>query len=491
MRWLGPSLFVRISAIFLALLLVLSLAHLWIATETARDFAQESDQSLNRYLAKDLVPTFAPAVAERFQEDAVDALIGRMMVFNPRVEIYLLDIDGTILAAHSGGRALVRRSVALPPIRRFLAEAALPLPIRGDDPRSLEDQVPFSVAPITIGGKPGYLYLILGGEQYRSIAAMVEESYIIRNSLIGLLAMFLLIGVAGLTVFFVLTKRLRAMTAVVRQFERGSYGQRVGDMSPDEIGQLGRAFNDMADRLVRHMQEMQNTDALRRELVANVSHDLRSPLASIQGYLETILMKDEHLPQSERRRFLETIYRNVTRLNTLVSELFELSKLDARQVEPVLEPFSLSELVQDVVLKFQPLAQDKRIALESDFARDIPPVIGDIGMIERVLSNLIDNALHYTPPGGRVLIALEPGCGEVWARVRDNGIGIDAQHLAHVFERFYRADKSRSRGQAGIGIGLAIAERIMHVHGRELTLKSAPGEGSEFAFSLPVRPRAA
>jgi signal transduction histidine kinase len=292
-------------------------------------------------------------------------------------------------------------------------------------------------------------------------------------------------------VFFLLTKRLRAMAATVRAFERGDYAQRLPETPHDEIGQLGRAFNEMAGQVVSHLAQIERSEHLRRELLANVSHDLRSPLASIQGHLESLLMTGYKQDADKRERFLTIIYDNVKRLGALIDELFELSKLEARQVAPHLEPFALSELVQDVLLKFQPMALERHVRLAGDFPEALPTVRGDIGMIERVLSNLIDNALRYTPPGGRVLIALEPRPGEVWTRVRDNGIGIDAQHLAHVFERFYRADKSRSREQAGIGIGLAIAERIMHVHDRELTLQSAPGEGSEFAFSLPIRPRAA
>ena len=335
--------------------------------------------------------------------------------------------------------------------------------------------------------------MILSGEQYESIFAMVEESYIIRSSLATLLASFLLIGVAGLLVFFLLTKRLRAIIAVVGQFEQGNYGGRVPETTSDEIGQLGKAFNQMAGRIEANLEQMQKTDSLRRELVANVSHDLRSPLSSIQGYLETILMKDEGLPAAQRRRFIEIIYNNVTRLGRLVGELFELSKLDAKQVQPNKERFSLSELVQDVVLKFQPGAKKRRIRLQTAFSKNLLFVNGDIGMIERVLSNLIENALQHTQ--GEVTVKLEPNGDSILVEVSDTGAGLPEADLPHIFDRFYRVDKSRSRASGGAGLGLAIARRILETHDSDISVRSDAESGTTFYFVLatcdPPSPRKA
>ncbi len=412
------------------------------------------------------------------------------MIFNPRVEIYLLDGAGRILAPDVAAGGLARDRVALAPLRAFLQAQPPPLPIYGDDPRSTDKRKPFSVAPIRIGDAPGYLYLILGGEQYESIAAMVEDSYIVRNSLISLLASALLIGIVGLVVFFLLTKRLRTMMATVRAFESGDYGRRVPLRARDEIGQLGRAFNEMATRIEHTLEEMRRSDQLRRDLVANVSHDLRSPLASVQGYLETVLMKDAQLPADERRAFLDVIHTNVVRLSSLVSELFELSRLEAQQVKPLPEPFALPELVQDVVMKLQPQAQEADVSLTSRVTRALPFVTADIGMIERVLTNVIENALRHTPPGGEVWVEaaapLAPGT-PVTVRIADTGPGIRAEDRPHVFDRFYRADKSRTRrdGRGGAGIGLAIAKQMLTMHGCEIYVERTGADGSVFAFTLP------
>jgi signal transduction histidine kinase len=486
-KWLFSSLYGRISAIFLVLLLVLSLTQLLVSVDSARNFSRESDQSLNRRLAADLAKTFQPALRSGLDREAMAHRIHDMMVYNPRVEIYLLDAEGGVLAYFSEQKPLERDRVALGPLRKFIAGGdAVLLPIFGDDPRTTDKRKPFSAAPIRIGAEPGYLYLILGGEQYESVASMVEESYIIRNSVISLVATFLLIGIAGLIIFFLLTKRVRAMAAAVRAFEHGDYSERVPEKSADEIGQLAKAFNDMAERVEANLEAITRSDNLRRELVANVSHDLRSPLASVQGYLETVLMKDALLTRGERARFLEIIHANVLRLSTLVNELFELSRLEARQIQPQQEPFALSELVQDVIVKFQPQALERHITLSSSFPHDLPFVAGDIAMIERVLSNLIDNALRYTPRQGTVRVMLEPGDGTVTVRVADTGYGIPAEDLPHVFDRFYRVDKSRSRDSGGSGIGLAIVKRILEMHESDVVVESTSPSGTVFAFALPA-----
>ena len=494
MKRLFSSLYWRISAIFLVLLLGFGLTQLWLSVQSARNFVQESDQKLNRHLAAEMARAFKGFLQPALDRDGLARAVREMMVFNPRLEIYLLDEGGRVFADFSGGTAGTRARVGMEPIHKLLAKGKpLPLPIRGDDPRHEGRQKPFSVAPIQFGDRPGYLYVILSGEQYESIFAMVEESYIIRSSLATLLASFLLIGVAGLLVFFLLTKRLRAIIAVVRQFEQGKYGGRVPETTDDEIGQLGKAFNQMAGRIEANLEQMQKTDSLRRELVANVSHDLRSPLSSIQGHLETILMKDEGLPAAQRRRFLEIIYNNVTRLGRLVGELFELSKLDAKQVQPNKERFSLTELVQDVVLKFQPAAKKRRIRLQTAFSKNLAFVNGDIGMIERVLSNLIENALQHTQ--GEVTVKLEPNGNSIRVEVSDTGSGISEEDLPHIFDRFYRVDKSRSRASGGAGLGLAIARRILETHDSDISVRSDTETGTTFYFALaasdPPPPRKA
>lgn len=479
------SLYGKVSAIFLLLLLIIGAVQLRVFLQTSMEFAAEADQKLNHDLARDLAKHFEPFLADSLDEVGIGHSFHDLMVMNPRVELYLIDEAGGLLAYFADPAKIKRMAVSIAPVKTFLqADGNAPMPIYGDDPRSLDKRKPFSATPVLIGGQQqGYLYVILGGEEYDSVSAMLENSYIVKTSASFLGWVFAGALMAGLLLFFLLTRRLRSMTATVDQFARGDYQQRIAVGSSDELGQLGRSFNQMADALVESIASIKMNDALRRELVANVSHDLRTPLASIQGYLETIFMKKEELDEERRQQFLDIIYQNTTMLNRLVGELFELSKLDAKQSEPEIEPFSLAELVQDTVMDFRPQADEHGVVLKAEYPQNLPLVRGDIGMIARVLTNLIENALHYTE-AGTVTVTLIGGTGSVEIRVEDTGRGIPPEDLPHIFDRFYRVEKGRSSTPGGTGLGLAIAQKIAAAHHSEIRVESQIDQGTTFYFAL-------
>jgi signal transduction histidine kinase len=276
------------------------------------------------------------------------------------------------------------------------------------------------------------------------------------------------------------------MTNVVEEFERGNFDKRLEIDSKDEIGQLANSFNEMADTIVANMEELKRTDDLRRELVASVSHDLRSPLASIQGYLETIFIKEDALNPEEIKKYLEIIFNNTKMLNKLVNELFELSKLDAKQVQPKPEPFSISELAQDVLMKFKQQAEKSQINLDSVLPQNLPLVYADIALIERALSNFIENAISYTPEQGTVKVILTGEPQNVRVTVQDTGCGIPSEDLPHIFDRFYRVDRSRDRSTGGTGLGLAIAKKILDLHESEILVESQIDVGTKFSFDIRI-----
>jgi two-component system OmpR family sensor kinase len=244
---------------------------------------------------------------------------------------------------------------------------------------------------------------------------------------------------------------------------------------------LATTFEEMSARIGLQLEQLREVDLHRRELVANVSHDLRTPLASLRGYLDTLLLKEGTLSKEEQRRFLEIASRHSERLGRLVDELFELAKLDAQVTPPRAEPFSMPELVQDVVQKFQLRAEGAGVRLAAEFLHELPPVDGDIALMERVLENLIENAIRYTPAGGRVTVALAAEEGKVVVRVSDTGRGITEESLPRIFDRFYRGDDPTG---GGAGLGLSIARRILELHGATLTAQSAVGQGTVFSFAL-------
>ena len=481
------TLYARLALVLAGLFTVVGVFFLLLLALATERFEQELTQKLNRELAAQIVAERLPFDGEQVDQAALEHIFHMMMVINPKVEIYLLDPEGRILAYSAPPGKVRRARVNLTPVRRFLAPEAA-LPILGDDPRASDRRKVFSAAPIAHGDRlQGFLYVILGGEAYEGSAEMLQGSYVLRL-IAGLGTAGLLFALLTATLLFaLLTRRLRRLSAAVTAFkESGTLLPITGRHNGDELDRLIAAFEDLAGRVNAQMAKLRQTDTLRRELVANVSHDLRTPLASLHGYLETLLIKDSSLDDADKRRYLDIALKHSTRLSRLVAELFELAKLDANEIKPQHEPFSLPELVQDVVQKFQLRAEQQGVRLEHRFERhELPFVIGDIGLIERVLGNLVENALRYTPAGGRVAVVLTPGDGRVTVRVSDTGCGIAERDLPHIFERFYKPS-STPGGNGGAGLGLAIARRILELHGSIIRATSTLNVGTVFTFDLPA-----
>jgi signal transduction histidine kinase len=494
----------RLTLALLGLLLVLGVVTVGVTLVTSHVYGQQVQQELNRGLARELVEAQLPLGPDGIRREALDSIFHSLMVINPDIEVYLLDPSGRILEYSAPPGRVVRQRVSLAPIEELLRaqEGEGRFPILGDDPRSPDERKIFSVAPIRerAGGDAGaearqqtrhlgYLYVVLAGEQVESMAAMVEGSTIVRLGLWTAAGSVLLALVGGGLLFRRLTRRLRSLAREMGEFAGFGAG-RPG--RGDEIDQLRRTFHRLTARIDEQIDQLRENDRLRRELVANVSHDLRTPITHLQGYLETLQLKEEVLGPEERSEYLEIATHQAERLGRLVADLFELAKLDARQAPLDIEVFSMAELVQDVVQKFRFVAMRRNVKLEPDLAASPGMVSADLDLIERVLDNLIDNALRHTPAGGTVTVAVrertEDGRERLAIEVRDTGPGIDRNDLPYIFDRFYRAGRGTQPGaegrKAGTGLGLAIARRALELHGSDLSCDSPPGRGAAFHFEL-------
>lgn len=269
---------------------------------------------------------------------------------------------------------------------------------------------------------------------------------------------------------------IRQMMEASQRIAAGHYQERVEAAGTDELGQLAHTFNQMATTL-------EQTEAMRRDLIANVAHELRTPLASIKGYMEGIL--DGVLPAEPDT--YQQIYHEADRLQRLVNDLQELSRVEAGAFELVCRPLAIGKLIQQIASRLRPQFEEKEVSLTLNIPPNLPPVQADEDRLNQVLLNLVGNALQYTPAGGAVTIAAKTQNQELRITVSDTGLGLAAGHLPHLFNRFYRVDKSRSRAGGGSGIGLTIAKHLVEAHGGHIWAESAgEGHGSVFTFSLPL-----
>lgn len=484
------TLYSKLAAVLLGIFCLVGMLFLAIAYFSMQAYRQEVTQTLNHDLARHIAAAQPLIRGKTVNRAALEDIFHQIMSVNPSIEIYLLATDGRILAFSAPPGKIKIGSVDLTPVHAFLRAAGGP-PILGQDPRNVSGKKIFSAARIPERGPAdGYLYVILGGEQYESVTQLVQAGYIPKLSLFAIAISLLFALLTGLLLFALLTRRLTGLTASVEDFRHNNFIPRAAARhisgGGDEIDRLTVAFQHMAGHIAEQMNKLKVTDHLRRELVANVSHDLRTPLACMQGYLETLIRKHGQLTRTEQRQYLEIAKNHSVHLGRLVAELFELAKLDSGDAQAHSEPFLIAELIQDVTQEFQLFAQQRGIALETSLQDKDLFVSADIGMIERVLVNLIDNALRYTAHGGQVHLHLSAHDGRACIQVADSGCGIPAQDLTRVFDRFYRVEKARRSETDGTGLGLAIVKRILELHGSSITVESMPNAGTTFAFHLPA-----
>lgn len=484
------SLSTRLSVVFALLLLACCGASAWLQMAAGTRQEREVTQRLSLGLAAHIAENAELMQGGGLDKKAVHTLFDQLMAVNPSVEVYLLDSGGRVVAQAAPAGHLKRDRVDLAPVRRLLAGADLP--ILGDDPR--DDVGPaakvFSAAPLpsTDGRDAGYVYVVLSGENREAINAPIAAGSVLRVSLWSMAVVALLGLVAGWVAFWLITRPLRALDRAVQAFEHDGAAA-LGRSTPaldrvargsDEIATLGRSFRTLTERLAEQWRALTEQDRQRRELFANISHDLRTPLTSLHGYLETLLLKEALIDAAERRRYLEIALGQSRKVGRLAQALFELARLEYGVVEPEKERFALADLVQDVFQKFELAAGARRQRLVPEIDSGLPVVTADLGLIERVLTNLLDNAIRHTPEGGEITVRLLTEGAGVRVEVSDTGPGIPSELQPVIFKRPAFASGS-SRGG---GLGLMIVRRILELHGSEIELVPRAGRGAVFSFGL-------
>ncbi|RNC91786.1 MAG: sensor histidine kinase [Allomuricauda sp.] len=488
---LSEKFVVKLLLSFLAILILAGVGYMFTALNLSNNYFYETTQRLHANLAQDLID-------EKFvDESPIDSLgnvnkalfgdiMHDMMAVNRAIEVYLLDDTGTVqysVVLDHDAPETKEKKVALEPINEFINNNGEGF-IVGDNPKNPEKQSIFSVARFEKGGKKGYVYIVLAGEEYVMTRDELLNSYFMRLGLRGSLLTLIFAALLGLVSIWYLTKNLREIVFAAKRFQQGDLEYRIANAQNTDLAGVAKTYNEMADTILSDIEKIKSLEGLRRELIANISHDLRTPLSIIQGYIETLQMKDSKLTAQQREEYLNTINKSCDRLSKLIAQLFEYSKLEANQIEPQKEPFLIADLANDIRRNYEVLAKHKQIKLSLEMEKGIPLVFADISLVERAIQNLMDNALKFTPEGGEVIVKINAHDEHVEIAVKDSGPGINTANQALIFER-YRQTKTGEQKE-GAGLGLAIVKKIIELHNSSIKVLSKPNEGATFSFSLPV-----
>lgn len=481
----------RLTLVFTAILLLCAVASCGVQLYSSRQFGNAMVQRLSANLAQQIVrsePLLDPQ--GQVNRQTLVTLFDRLMMLNPGVELYLLSPQGTLLADAAPPGHIKRQQLDLRPLMLFMQGTEWP--VYGDDPRSVDKLKVFSAAPIQQNGTlRGYLYIILQGEKSNALAAAAWQETLRSTVFWTLLSAALLGLLAGLLVWVWVTRPIGRLTAKVQRLDQDSIraikqlAQEQPEARPgNEVALLRNTFIELSRRIASQWDALSDSDRQRREFIANISHDLRTPLTSLLGYLETLSLKAETLSADDNRQYLAIALRQGHKVRHLSQQLFELAKLEHGGIKPQLEPFAIGELIQDVAQKFDLAIETRRLTLEVDIARSLPLLNADVSMMERVVTNLLDNAVRHTPHGGIIRLLVWQESGRIQVEVADSGPGVDKSLQTQLFRRPSALNPQAARENRG-GLGLLIVRRMLELHGGGIRLVDA-ASGACFRFFVPL-----
>lgn len=472
---LGGRLAVLAALFFAAFSVVLAYVTVESSDRYFQDVTQELNGPMAMYIARDRSP-FRDGVVniEQFR-----ALAATAMILNPAIELYALDADGRIVAAGGDGRALVRQHIDLAPLRRFI-ERSGPGPLLGDDPRDATARRIFTAAAAGPTENPtGYIYAILDSGARQHLSRRAWPLYL--QGIAG--AGFVLAILAGVIVAMLLyarvTRPLRRLAQQVSQFQEQVLfaGQPRRAVSEDEIHRLEQGFTDLRTRISEQMQALQASDVARREWIAHLSHDLRTPFAKLNAHLEQALRREAVAPASERRESLARALLHCTEIRRLLGDLFESARLDAPTLELNRERFSLGELAQDSAIGLRDVAASRGVCIECVASNDDFDVYADLGLMQRLIDNLITNAIKASRGDAIVMLVARRGERQVELEVSDRGGG-PTREMELVF------NEGREPLPGSAGLGLRIVAQILRLHGMRSSVQSRQDGGTTIRVSL-------
>lgn len=485
MKQKKASIFRRFAIVILSLVTVLGMLFIIITFLATTNYHQASTQLLNKDVANHVAKFSTPFTSGGINKKIADSVFKNAMVMNPNTEFYFLDSTGRVLYFEADEKEIKERNIDLKPIRQYLAAHGEDY-IKNIDPKDPPTKKIFSVAEVENDNiTRGYIYIILGSKKFQGIMELLFGSHILNLAIKALVVIIVLSLLASFLYLQRMKKNFSRMINVLQRFEKGDYNARFTAKQDDELEPVTRAFNRMADLLSSAISKVTNSEQERKNFIAIISHDLRTPLSIARGYTETLLLKRDKgdITQEEQEQYSQLIYSKMLHIENMVKQLFELSRIEAVEFSPSKEPFVLSEIVQEVINTFQLIAIEKKIRLSCIPCDEHVWINADINMVERVIQNLVENALKSTTEGGSILASVKAVNNEVAFSIKNNGPAVPDDLLQWIND--YKGDVSLGERPQKPGLGLVIIQKILHLH--HTYLKAFTQNGSNvFVFSMPV-----
>ena len=478
-------LFGRILLMVFALITILSVTFIVISYQSVVHYYQASTQLLNKDVAGHIATFTSPFEQEGLNKQKADSVFYQAMVISPSVEVYFLDTTGRVIYFHGAQHEIRQPAISLENIREYLNRNGQ-LYIKGPDPRDPADPKIFSAAAVQgKSGIIGYIYVILGSTEYRSVTRLIFKSH--AGGLLVEIFLFILLATFVLTFLYVnrLERNFRKLILVLKRFESGDLTARFQENEKNELTPVTDAFNKMAGMLIENIEKLKRAEVERKDFTTNISHDLRTPLAIARGYAETVSLNLENTDagQSVNAGYSKLIISNIQTVEHMVQQLLDLSKMESAAMQLQKQPFVFSEIVQELVHSLSLTAHEKKITIRCVDCENTTWIHADIHMMERVIQNLLTNALKFTPEYGQILIQLKNLQNQLVFEIANQGSPMSGNLLAWLNDN--KSDASNTRPY-NHGLGLVIVKTILQLHHFPMEARYTQGIGNSIAFQMPV-----
>ncbi len=480
------NIFKRIGLLVFSLITVLSLLFIVITYLSSTYFFNASTELLNKDVAAHIAKFTSPFEDSNINRSKADSVFYNAMVVSPSIEVYFLDTTGKVIYFEAPDSAIKLWQIPLTNINKMIASKGEDF-ITSPDPKEPDHNKIFSAAEVVSQSKKlGYIYVILGSKEYSNTSELLFKSHAATLALEA----FIIIVVFSFFISFYYIKRLQrrynAIVSVLDKYKQGNFAARFESRRQDEFSPITSSFNSMAELLSQNISQLKKAEDERKNFIANISHDLRTPLSIASGYAETLITANDELQNSSRQKeYIQLVLSKIKQVEKMVMQLFELSRMDSVDFKPEKEPFIFSEILQEITGSFEITAAHKNISLTCIGCTEVIWTNGDIRMMERVIQNLMENAVKNTPAGGKIIIELKKQKTELLTSITNTGNPLHTA-LANWINNNREEGTLSIRNIHKTGLGLAIIRRMLSLHNTKLNVAIKEDGSNHFYFTLPL-----